>query len=85
VTSGRVVRMPPPPKISLGSSIDPLRSTLGVGRRTAILEQNWRGGGRWETVGGKSEKHGRLISTQYFYFSDKNDFKKLSAAPSMTF
>ena len=25
---------------------------------------------------------GRLISTQYFYFSDKNDFKKLSAAPT---
>ena len=38
-------------------------------------------GGRWKIVGGKSEKHGRLIFTQYFYFSDKNNFKKLSAAP----
>ena len=40
-------------------------------------------GGRWKTVGGKSGKHGRLISTQYFYFSDKNGFKKLSAAPNV--
>ena len=40
-------------------------------------------GGRWKIVGGKSEKHGRLISTQYFYFSDKNDLQKLSAAPTL--
>ena len=39
-------------------------------------------GGRWKTIGGKPGKHKRLISTQYFYFSDKNDFKKLSAVPN---
>ena len=38
-------------------------------------------GGRRKIVGGESEKHRRLISTQYFYFLDKNNFKKLSAAP----
>ena len=37
--------------------------------------------GGWKNVGGNSGKQGRLIPTQYFYFSDKNDFKKLSAAP----
>ena len=66
-----------------GTSIDfPKLDSLEPGPRP-FYNKIGEVGRRWETVGGKSEKnHGRLISTQYFYFSNKNDFKKLSAAPT---
>ena len=66
----------------MGTSIDsPKLDPLAPGA-TAILQQNWRGGREVENRRGEiGKKHGRLISTQYFYFSDKIDFKKLSAAP----
>ena len=66
-----------------GTSIDsPKLYSLEPGA-TAILQQNWRGGWEMENRRGKSEKYGRLVSTQYFYFCDKNDFKNLSDAPTM--
>ena len=56
---------------------------------TAILQQHWRGGRRLGKrrgeIGRTREMTGAdviLISTWYFYFSDKNDFKKLSALPT---
>ena len=66
-----------------GTSIDsPKLDSLEPGA-TAILQQNWRGGREVENRRGEiGKKHGRLIFTQYFYFSGKNDFKKLSAAPN---
>ena len=67
-----------------GTSIDSPKLDSLEPAATAIYNKIGEVGGRWKTVGGKSRKHGRLISTQYFYFSDKIDFKKLSAAPSYT-
>ena len=42
-------------------------------------------GGAWENVGGKLEEHGSWRETNFYavlLLSDKNDFKKLSAAPT---
>ena len=75
----------------MGTSIDsPNLDPLAPGA-TAILQQNWRGGREVENRRGEIGKHGRLISTQKlrstFTFpikTKKNDFKKLSAAPTFT-
>ena len=58
-----------------GTSIDSPKLDSLEPAATAILQQNWRGGREVENVGGNSGKQGRLISTQYFYFSGKNDLK----------
>ena len=56
-----------------GTSIDsPKLDSLEPGA-TAILQQNWRGEQEVENRRGEMGNHRRLISTQYFYFSNKNE------------
>ena len=48
---------------------------MGVGKTSGGNQKNTG------ADGSSDRADGRLISMRYFYFSDKNDFKKLSAAP----
>ena len=67
-----------------GTSIDSPKLDSLEARTTAILQQNWRGEREIRILSQKNTgADKRCISTQYFYFSDKNNFKKLSAAGSL--
>ena len=63
-----------------GTSIDSPKLDSLEPAATAILQQNWRGGREMENRRGKSEKYGRLVSTQYFIFAIKT-ILKISVTP----
>ena len=89
ITSGMTRRSDSDAEKMTGTSIDSPKLDSLEPAATTILQQNWRGGREVGNHRGEVRKTPELMrdvslhSTQYFYFPDeKNDSKKLSAAPN---